>query len=397
MGRRAPIKSEALAWSPPSHPASAPTRVQTYVGAQAVGRSDLVDVIGMDMAIGAAGSGLALTPTHGPAVHHAGGRWASLIPLTARERIAVVRHNSAESRREQGGDAGRHGPDPAHKVPCPLPCPPLAAYPRRRRNHQAPSRRPPRQPCWWWVSQDSRFWGDKTGVMCPREWIETRSDATAGGSRGAIRGQAVAHLPLGQPCPQTHLPWRRPRSLRSCPGPAARGSDWATSWRPQRPWAAPPLGLAPSARQRWPCLPPALAWAAPREHFGVGGPPRVQGLPQLEPEPPAPVRLSCPHLGGEWRDPAPLSAPSARRGGSRCFTGAALRPGTGKRPHGITQLATPTLCRFLLRLLICHTLLPAGPWPPGPKGQGREAAAAPVTRQVAKTNSTRQKITRGPE
>lgn len=73
-------------------------------------------------------------------------------------------------------------------MPSSLPTP-SAAHPRRRRNHQAPSKRPPWQPCWLCVSQDSRFWGDRTGVMCPREWIETRSDATAGGGgRGAVKG-----------------------------------------------------------------------------------------------------------------------------------------------------------------------------------------------------------------
>lgn len=79
---------------------SALHQVQTYTGTKAVGRSDLVDVIVMDMAIGTAGSGLALAPAHGPAVHHAAGRLASLVLLTAREWVAVVRHNP-------GGAAGR--------------------------------------------------------------------------------------------------------------------------------------------------------------------------------------------------------------------------------------------------------------------------------------------------
>lgn len=76
-----------------------PTQEQTYTGAEAVGRSDLVDVIGVDTAIGTVGSGLALAPTHGPTVHHAAGGGASLIPLTTGEGVAVVRHNP-------GGAAG---------------------------------------------------------------------------------------------------------------------------------------------------------------------------------------------------------------------------------------------------------------------------------------------------
>lgn len=78
-----------------------------------------------------------------------------------------------------------------------------AAHPRRRRNHHAPSRRPPRQPCWLWVLQDSRFWGDRTGVICPREWMETRSDATAGGGEGrrAVRGLTPRPSSSAAPAP----------------------------------------------------------------------------------------------------------------------------------------------------------------------------------------------------
>lgn len=104
---------------------------------------------------------------------------------------------------------------------------PSAAHPRRRRNHQAPSRRPPWQPCWLCVSQDSRFWGDRTGVMWPREWIETRSDATAGrGGRRAVRGSACGppfplsqSLPLDTPAVEkaqepAQLPWSRGSWIR---------------------------------------------------------------------------------------------------------------------------------------------------------------------------------------
>lgn len=160
------------------------TQARTYTGAQAVGRGDLVDVIGVDVVIGAAGSGLALAPPRGPGVHHAAGRGACLRLLPARERVAVVRHNP-------GGAGGVSWPSPGPLPHAPsLPARP-AAHPRRRRNHQAPSRCPPRQPCWLCLSQDSRFWGDRTGVMCPREWIETRSDATAGeGAEGPSEAQA---------------------------------------------------------------------------------------------------------------------------------------------------------------------------------------------------------------
>lgn len=72
------------------------------VGAEAVGRSDLVDVIGMDIAIGAARGGLAFAPTHGPAVHHAGGCGDSLVPPMAGEWVAVVRHNSSSAQEPPG-------------------------------------------------------------------------------------------------------------------------------------------------------------------------------------------------------------------------------------------------------------------------------------------------------
>lgn len=111
-------------------------------------------------------------------------------------------------------------------MPSSLSVPP-AAHPRRRRNHQAPSSRPPRQPCWLCVSQDSRFWGDRTGDMCPREWIETRSDATAGkGGRGAVRESGLGPpFPPGQPLPlnlpavekaqePAQLPWSRGSWIR---------------------------------------------------------------------------------------------------------------------------------------------------------------------------------------
>lgn len=80
------------------------THMQTYTGAKAVGRSDLVDVIGMGLVIGAAGSGLALAPPHGPAVHHAAGRRAGLGSVPAGERVAVVRHHPGGA---AGGSKGR--------------------------------------------------------------------------------------------------------------------------------------------------------------------------------------------------------------------------------------------------------------------------------------------------
>ena len=97
------------------------THVQTYTGAKAVGWSDLVDVIGMDLVIGAAGSGLALAPPHGPAVHHAAGRRASLGSPLARERVAVVRHHPGGA---AGGREGRVSlAFPKALAPCPLSCP----------------------------------------------------------------------------------------------------------------------------------------------------------------------------------------------------------------------------------------------------------------------------------
>lgn len=75
----------------------------TYIGAETVDRSDLVDVIVINMAVGAAGSGLALAPTHGSAVHHTGRCGASLVSLAAREGVAVVRHHPAEAARGSKG------------------------------------------------------------------------------------------------------------------------------------------------------------------------------------------------------------------------------------------------------------------------------------------------------
>lgn len=91
------------------------TQVQTYIGAEAVGRSDLVDVIGMDIAIGAARGGLAFAPTHGPTVHHAGGCGDSLVPPMAGERVAVVRHNPAGAAGGSGDrmSMGQPGPGPS--------------------------------------------------------------------------------------------------------------------------------------------------------------------------------------------------------------------------------------------------------------------------------------------
>lgn len=267
-------------------------QVQTYIGTKAVDRSDLVDVIGMNMVIGAAGNGLAFAPTHGPAVHHTAGLRAGLVPLLARERVAVIRHNPGEAAGRSKGRVSVVRALPAGGFPkapatCPLPCPhPTAAHPRRRRNHQAPSRRPPRQPFWLCLSQDNRFWGDRTGVMCPREWIETRSDATAGKRRqkGHQRAQALAFPSHhASSYPWTYLLWRRPRSLHSCPGREAHGLGWATSQRPQRLWAASPLGPALSARQKSLGLPPASAWPASQGHVGLARPPGVQDVLQFVP------------------------------------------------------------------------------------------------------------------
>lgn len=110
------------------------TQVQTYTGAEAVGRRDLVDVIGMDVVIGAAGSGLALAPTRGPGVHHAAGRGACLRLLPARERVAVVRHNP-------GGAAGRSRGGVSWSPPRPLP--PALSPAHMPRCSPSPSQEPP--------------------------------------------------------------------------------------------------------------------------------------------------------------------------------------------------------------------------------------------------------------
>lgn len=80
----------------------------------------------MDIAIGAARSGLAFAPTHGPTVHHAGGCGDSLVLPMAGERVAVVRHNPAGA---AGGSRdrvsmGQPGPGPS----CRLLLPETPAY-----------------------------------------------------------------------------------------------------------------------------------------------------------------------------------------------------------------------------------------------------------------------------
>lgn len=132
--------------------------------------------------------------------------------------------------------------------------PPLPAHPLLRRYHQAPSRRPPLQPRWLRVSQDRRFWGDREGVMCPMEWMEMRSEATAGdehSSQGCWQPPGVPSHPPPQSSPHphptvSHLPWRRPRSRRSCPGPGARGSSRAIWWLHQSGGAEPRWSPWPS-------------------------------------------------------------------------------------------------------------------------------------------------------
>lgn len=117
-------------------------------------------------------------------MHHTTRSGAGLVLLSAGKWVTVVRHHPREGSKSRSAVAPQ-SPESPGSAGCFIlfqPTTPVRlAYPRRRRNHQAPSRRPPRQPCWWWVSQDSRFCGDRIGVMCPKEWIETRSDATASG------------------------------------------------------------------------------------------------------------------------------------------------------------------------------------------------------------------------
>lgn len=112
-------------------------------------------------------------------MHHTARSGAGLVLLTAREWVTVVRHHPREGSKSHNAVAPQSpGSTGCFILSYPEP---LCTYPRRHRNHQAPSRRPPRQPCWWWVSQDSRFCGERMGVMCPKEWMETRSEATASG------------------------------------------------------------------------------------------------------------------------------------------------------------------------------------------------------------------------
>lgn len=170
------------------------------------------------MTIGAARSGLALAPPHGAAVHHASRSGAGLVVLlTAGEWVTVIRHHPRKGSRSHNVVVTPQRPGSVGCFAFFQPATPVA-YPRHRRNHQAPSRRPPRQPFWWWVSQDSRFCGERMGVMCPKEWMDTRSDATASGEgrKGCEkpgRGPPLWRqlLPLdtaasGHTCPWTHLP-----------------------------------------------------------------------------------------------------------------------------------------------------------------------------------------------
>lgn len=80
-------------------------------------------------------------------------------------------------------------------------CPPhpIPTHPRLRRYHQAPSSRPPLHPRWLRVSQDRRFWGDRAGFMCPIEWMEMRSEATAGSEQGVRERRLLPWVLLRSP------------------------------------------------------------------------------------------------------------------------------------------------------------------------------------------------------
>lgn len=150
-------------------------------------------------------------------MHHTPRGGASLVLLSAGEWVTVVRHHPREGSKDHDAVA----PQNQGSTGCLVflqPTTPVT-HPLRRKNHQAPSSRPPRQPCWWWVSQDSRFCGDRMGVMCPREWMETLSDATASGE-GKKRCQRPGDglpvwyqlLPLATPAVEkaqepAQLPW----------------------------------------------------------------------------------------------------------------------------------------------------------------------------------------------
>lgn len=230
--------------------AARPRPAGTHAGGEAVGGGGLVDLVGMGLGVGAARRRLPLAPARGAAVHHAGLR--RRLALLAGEGVALVRHHPGQRdkdmRRGKDHPAPSPLPFPIPKTPLSIPiwagsprsppargtalgtgcargtemlipgCPqvsrasnplippqyPVLTHPRLRRYHQAPSSRPPLQPRWLRVSQDRRFWGDRAGVMCPMEWMEMRSEATAGSEPG-VREQRL--LPRVQPC--SPAPWQQ--------------------------------------------------------------------------------------------------------------------------------------------------------------------------------------------
>lgn len=156
----------------------------------------------------------------------------------------------------------------------PLPCPPsllltlgVAGTTRRRRD--GPRGSPAGCGCHKTAGSGA------TGQVSYAPESGLRRDRTprlVGGGRGERQG-ALALAVLSRHaglCPWPYLPWRRPRSPHSCPGPEAHGSGWATSRRPRKLWAVLPRGAALSAKQESLCLPPAPNPAHPSGPVGFG-------------------------------------------------------------------------------------------------------------------------------
>ena len=249
-----------------------PRPTGTHARGEAVGRGGLVDLVGMGLGVGAACRRLPLAPARGAAVHHAG--LCHRLALLAGEGVALVRHHPGQrdkdmrrgrttrlhphpdshshphsqtplsiptwagsprsppaqgtaleagcARGTPGLSPGNQSLEPPYPTPAlgwPLPPRPVPTHPRLRRYHQAPSSRPPLQPRWLRVSQDRRFWGDRAGVMCPMEWMEMRSEATAGSEEG-VQGAAAAPpgpAPLPSPATAGLVPVPTGHPIPSCP------------------------------------------------------------------------------------------------------------------------------------------------------------------------------------
>lgn len=156
----------------------------TYIRRQPVWRCGLVDVIVVVVCVGAALRGLPLPSANRTALHHAAAHLCRRL-MWRLVRVTVLCYNPVGLKEKMKSS------DLYLYTVMFTKCWGGIANPRRRRYHQAPSMRPPAQPPWFRVSQEMRFWGDSWGVMCPIDWMEIRSDATAINQNNHLLGKSL--------------------------------------------------------------------------------------------------------------------------------------------------------------------------------------------------------------